>query len=350
MQKYKQSPFLTLRFSNDGSCLIDNTFYKTTIEFASHVFRFIQACSPSKTMAELSELAESHNLSDEALDKLLKLKFLIEDGASYEELETRCHRWRELGWQAALDLHLATYNYPFVDYSTASAFDTDRARMIGYIEEAPPPSRFLNSTSYNEIPVTPVGDFPRVTYSSLLERGAPPQENLSLKDRFFLFCKASFSATGEKETGGVTTVRKTIPSGGARHPTEAYPIFFDDLIVPRGVYHFNVERNCLVKINDVDPVEGMRRVSYHQLPTEEGCFAVAYTSVVPRAMWRYRDPRSSRAIWSDLGHCVEGANTNASALGFIPLSEYPFRESALSELLGKSFLKEPVLHVTYFHA
>jgi SagB-type dehydrogenase family enzyme len=281
----------------------------------------------------------------------MELKFIVEaDCSRNEELEATRHRWSDLGWQSALDLHLATYNYPFVDYSTAAAFDTDRARMIGYIEEAPPPSRFLNSTSDNEIPVRVEAEFPHVTYAALLETGAPDQEALSLRDRFFLFCKASFAATGEKETGGVTTLRKTIPSGGARHPTEAYPIFFDDLIVPRGMYHFNVERNCLVQVNDLEPVEAMQRVSYHQLPTEEGAFAVAYTSVVPRAMWRYRDPRSSRAIWSDLGHCVEGANTNALALGFTPLSEYPFRESALSELLGKSFLKEPVLHVTYFQA
>ena len=350
MQRYKLSPFLTLRFVNDGTCLIDNTFDKTTVEFAPHIFRFMHACAPSKSFTELCELAERYGLSREDVGKLIELKILFEEGAPHEQVDATCVRWRDLGWQAALDLHLATYNYPFVDYSTASAFDTDRTRMVGYMEESPPPSRFLNSTSNNEIPVNAKPDYPCVTYSELVESGAYPQDHLSRRDRLFLFCQASFAATGEKETGGITTLRKTIPSGGARHPTEAYPIFFDDAIVPRGMYHFNVQRSRLVKINDLDPVEAMRRVSYHELPTNEGCFAVAYTSVVPRAMWRYRDPRSSRAIWSDLGHCVEGANTNALALGFTPLSEYPFRESVLSELLGKSFLKEPVLHVTYFQA
>ena len=48
----------------------------------------------------------------------------------------------------------------------------------------------------------------------------------------------------------------------------------------------------------------------------KACAAVVFTSLVERAMWRYRDPRSFRAILVDVGHAVMAYRHVARTLGF----------------------------------
>ena len=93
---------------------------------------------------------------------------------------------------------------------------------------------------------------------------------------------------------------KPIPSGGSRHPTEAFFSVEKSSFLPTGVYHFNVRENTLVRIS-AEPFSDLLPTAERD-PSATEVMAVLLGSMVERAMFRYRDPRSFRALLVDVGH------------------------------------------------
>src|SRR5262245_28607928 len=63
---------------------------------------------------------------------------LVESSADGEHpMISRYPQWEKAGWAAAADYVLATYDYPFVDYSDPLSAQEDGRRMRGYIAEEP---------------------------------------------------------------------------------------------------------------------------------------------------------------------------------------------------------------------
>lgn len=95
-------------------------------------------------------------------------------------------------------------------------------------------------------------------------------------------------------------IGKAVPSGGSRHPSELFIQVHQSPSFPRGFYHFNVKANTLDKFC-TDQVEqeqmGTSSASPHLWRA-----TLHICSAVQRAMYRYRDPRSFRAILIDIGH------------------------------------------------
>ena len=73
--------------------------------------------------------------------------------------------------------------------------------------------------------------------------------------------------------------------------------------------------------------------------------ALVFTSVVERAMWRYRDPRSFRAILVDLGHAVMAYRHVARTLGFRTYAFQKMHDSEVAALVGVDRVRQPPLYV-----
>ena len=91
--------------------------------------------------------------------------------------------------------------------------------------------------------------------------------------------------------GNGTCVLKSIPSGGARHPTEVFLAAFDLDGIPAGVYHYEVERHRLERVRSGQQRDAFARATLdlfvkHETPPAG---ALVFTSLLERAMWRYRD-------------------------------------------------------------
>lgn len=208
--------------------------------------------------------------------------------------------------------HGATRSYPFLDMGKREAFDEDAELMRDYLASDPYPP------VYTGLPH--LAQWPLVRADLALD-----QEQATVPDQLSLLLDGTFGERTRRaaaDDGGVLQLEvtfKAIPSGGARHPTEALLYLRADGF-PAGLYHFNVADRTLDQLT-VQPSEALLSGACPGLDglLARPCEAVAVVMLacdVRRAMWRYRDPRSFRAVVVDAGHAVQHLAELASWLGW----------------------------------
>ena len=137
---------------------------------------------------------------------------------------------------------------------------------------------------------------------------------------------------------------KTSPSGGARHPIEAYVVARDVRGLKPGVYHYAADRHALSRLRG--PVAPARLRAY--LPGG-GYFAAAsalvfFTAVFERQIWRYRYSRAYRASLIEAGHVCQTFLLAATSLGLAPFSLIALADSVIEKDLGIDGIGESVLY------
>lgn len=189
----------------------------------------------------------------------------------------------------------ATVDHPFLDMSEgAKARRVDAEIMKAYLGKEDPPSPYL------DIRYTDDG----VTLPSPTDIGTDELFNRS-DYRFALILGSGLARTRvQPEYDDNTTgyrqqhlIGKAVPSGGSRHPTEAFVEIHHAPEIRAGIYHFSTRYNSLFPVtlrSENEPVNRDRGEAWSA--------TLHLCSYVPRAMYRYRDPRSARAIFVDVGH------------------------------------------------
>ncbi|GIW68508.1 MAG: hypothetical protein KatS3mg100_002 [Candidatus Parcubacteria bacterium] len=243
-------------------------------------------------------------------------------------------QWKSYGWDAAFLYHFATRDSPFVDASKWDRYKKeDNERMRQYAQKTPPPPPYTQiAHTILSHPISyDLSD--RVssdeTAKNLRERGSKREQILfSLNFCFGQKGRRLFPPQGY-------TLKKTIPSGGARHPTEAFVVSFQDSFLPEGVYHYNVQRNSLDLYRSGNFLEYVCRATYDlcsKFPQPPFGMLIL-VSEVERAMWRYRDDRSFRAILIDAGVAMMMFRILSQYFSVRSYSYQKFCDSSITELL-----------------
>lgn len=181
---------------------------------------------------------------------------------------------------------LASYNYPFEDYFDPDWRDKEEKLLQHYDALwGPPPSMAKREGRFHKLPDAELSD---------LDQGSQASDLQWLSS----LLRYTFGPIGEIKTSRLICMRRTSPSGGARHPTEGAVLLPEPLgEIPAGAYVYDVERHGLVESpEDAASAEGLRGA---------GEFGVMIRTRVERAMWRYRDLRAWRPVLLDAGHIVE---------------------------------------------
>lgn len=323
---------------NRQHALVDDALLAVLAEFASWTDRG----------AAVEALGRRFGLDADAaaglVEDLLERQFLVTDDDPVVEREERLRGWAEDGWSDALELYRCLYDHPYWRHERARQYERDHQLTPEYLAEMPPPYRRHDGETVDLPAVGDPGSLPAV--ADVLGPGdgadaaaGPTRETLS---------RALFYAFGEvdrKQTAGDTAyLLKTSPSGGARHPTEAYLVAPEDGAVPAGVYHYAVEDHALVRLAGSVPAPLAERLGEASagLDAEVEWF-VFLAAVVERVMWRYRNPRAFRVVCHDAGHLVEtlGLVCRAQGLAARFVADVPGPEVAAA--LGVDPLAEPVL-------
>jgi hypothetical protein len=181
--------------------------------------------------------------------------------------------------------HLASYDYPFLDYADPDWREDEDQIIKSYMRmwPAPPPIDTYTGESFSLPP--------------------PSSESLNVGSGLSLEVLATvlhytFAPIGEIPTQAVTCIRRTSASGGARHPTECRVILPEGCgPLEAGVYLYDNGLHALVRET------GENLDSYGQYKDARVVFVLR--SKVERAMWRYRDLRALRPVLLDAGHIVE---------------------------------------------
>ncbi|AZC38728.1 hypothetical protein C4K22_4286 [Pseudomonas chlororaphis subsp. aurantiaca] len=193
--------------------------------------------------------------------------------------------------------HLATQNHPFLDMSPGlSALEADARIMAAYVREHDYPAVELSVESLKDVAVV-----------DAINLGIDELRN-SVFYQFSLILSGTFGARlhqpgyydGEHDYHQVELLRKSIPSGGARHPTECFVEIHRSPTLETGIYYFSPTKSVLQLLGGALPVSS----DAERIATSEADWVVRLVlcSAVRRSMFRYRDPRSFRALLVDTGH------------------------------------------------
>jgi SagB-type dehydrogenase family enzyme len=238
-----------------------------------------------------------------------------------QEINRRCEIWNQIGGTNAGIYHEATRDYPFVDMSRKDAFLADNARMKNYEESGTAPSVYQSFNAIQSVPLE------KVTANFASYIGGDARHKIKDLSLIFDFCFGERikleHAFDEQEFLQLESLRKAIPSGGGRHPTEVFITIFDQeqIGLPPGLYHYNVQGNKLDLLRGGELYEELHAVlgSIDQLDANGAGRPGAlmfFTSLCERAMWRYRDPRSWRAYLIDIGHVEFMCSQVCASLGY----------------------------------
>lgn len=292
-------------------------------------------------------------IADEArelVDQFIEYEFLIPKDSEVADVERRADSWRGAGWDEALDYYLYVRDLAFVpdvedveDVETWLTYDQQKMEEYAISDDIPPVYEEYEDAetiplpevdeeravhAFDETVVTPSGsDVPDVR---------PDREELS-EILYYPFGQTGMADFGHPQG---EKLLKTVPSGGARHPTEAYLAVLDVEAVPEGLYHYSVKEHGL---DVIDRGESARAAVDTVYDLEfSPSFVVFYSSVVGRSMWRYREPRTYRVLFHDVGHAVETLDMLATSHGRPAQFGFNFDEQA-STLLGLDQYEEPLL-------
>jgi SagB-type dehydrogenase family enzyme len=138
---------------------------------------------------------------------------------------------------------------------------------------------------------------------------------------------------------------KTSPSGGARHPIEAYVLAANvEGLAPRA-YHYDAATHELVDLRrSVSPTR-IQRLLGNQDYYRGAAAVVVMAAVVARSMWKYPRSRAYRAILADAGHLGQTFCLAATALNLAPFETMAFREADVERWLRIDGVNECAMYV-----
>jgi SagB-type dehydrogenase family enzyme len=137
---------------------------------------------------------------------------------------------------------------------------------------------------------------------------------------------------------------KTSPSGGARHPTEAYLFVRAVKGLAAGCYYYDPDAHALVLVK-----RGLSAAQLEAYLAGQSCYAnvpaiVVMTAVFPRMQWRYEFPRAYRVVLLDAGHLCQTFCLVATALGLAPFCTAALADTLVERDLGIDGVNESVIY------
>ncbi|EMC0275757.1 SagB/ThcOx family dehydrogenase [Staphylococcus pseudintermedius] len=303
--KYKISPLSYFTFESDGMELT-NSKSKKTIRIDNKLLELILHMKEAKSYNEIEKFVcenlkiEKYNL-EEFFNYLIKNKFLIKEG---DKIEKYYELWKSYGWINSLIYHTYTYDYPVLDYSTPASYVRDQKTMKKFINQEDEPS------IYKEVTGEKV-NLPKVrTHSSKnfyeifdVEKQLNTELDLQLLSDILFYTYGQISSLKFPVTQKL--IRRTSPSGGARHPSECYIAILNSGLLKKGIYHYSVKNHCLELIKEGDFKEYLYESCYGLNQFEkEAEIVFLHTSIFPRNWFRYREPKTYKVIYYDFGHIL----------------------------------------------
>ena len=256
--------------------------------------------------------------------------------------------------------HLSSSRVKWINYSNPSDVKRlDYDKMEEKVREEPIPPKFkkaANSTpTYDLAKVIPVGALGALRAGSeCFGRRRPDLATPLTLDHLNFIINLSLAQTDSvKMYATGEHVRKAVPSGGARHPTEAYVIVGDDVeSIEAGSYHYNVKAHRLDRLRIPRRVTDIAMRAAAIVPrarTKPVKAVIVHTCFFERSMFRYREARSYRVMNFDIGHVHANEILASKLLGLdfsecYSISEREIENALLIDPLMESAMSSFVLH------
>ena len=275
-----------------------------------------------------------------AVRALVRLSLLERSRAPRDAHADAFALWKE--WSpAASFLHFSTKDA----HAPIEPEDSLRElRQRARIEPMPPPAKsYPRARKFHLPPPQRSGEFPSV----LLARRTWRQfsgGSLSL-EKLATLLGLSFGVQSWLHVRGIGSVAlKTSPSGGARHPIEAYVLALRVNGLPSGLYHYAAATHVLELLRRGASSAQVVRYLNGQWWFGRVAVVVLMTAVFARTRWKYPAPRAYRIVLTDAGHICQTFCLVATWLGLAPFCTMALADSRIEAALRIDGVGESVLY------
>jgi putative peptide maturation dehydrogenase len=299
---------------------------------------------------------EADRLDADFVNDLAQQGLLLSDGDN-DRLKRLRERDESLS-AAAWDLHSELYHYMTqwsevtttapddeADIAQTRAFITENVARHGYPPPAFPPKR------QGQVVPMPGRAREGSLYEILMARrttrsfdGDVPM-TLEQLDAVLLYV---FGCHGYADSlGDLSCIKRTSPSGGCLHPTQAYLIVTHVSGVPSGIYQYCSEDHSLVLISELDAEQA--RETATSFATGQYYFGAAHVSFVLTARfyrnhWKYRrHHKAYTAILMDAAHLSQTLYLVSGELGLGAYVTIAINGRDIEERLGLDGISEGVI-------
>lgn len=254
--------------------------------------------------------------------------------------------WHRRGWADAAYFHRAVRNLEFlcgddegwnrqIDLVTSWVEDVDS----GSESPSPGPYRPLTEPDAKLVPLTKFMDAEeRTPVQDVLLRRRTCREfdNRELPlEGFSRLMGYACGKTGELDFGRLGMhLTKTSPSGGARHPIEAYVVVLGVASIAPGLYHYDVQHHAMRLLREGVFGQEVFELSHRQKGMRGASAVVFFTARWMRHIWKYRYARSYRMVHFDCAHMVQSFLIAATDLEFQSFLTPALRDSEVEHFLG----------------
>ena len=289
-----------------------------------------------------------------ALRRLLKAGLAIGSTRAHAAQRERDQRLRDAHWHP-----LAATLHAFTRWDDADAVrnmqdsQTETAAEMREVLGPPPPEADAVGDADSRIPLARVAgnDFDALLARRATCRNFDPARKLP-QELFAQLLQRVFAAQAEVRVGDDTAfLKKSSPSGGGLHPTEAYLVVQHVEGLAPGLYHYHATAHAL---EPLPAPELPLREFLMQAVAQQHWFADAHATVVlvprfDRTFWKYRrHMKGYRVVALEAGHLSQTLYLAATEAGLGAFITAAINEKPLEAALGLDPLREGALAVCGF--
>ena len=258
--------------------------------------------------------------AEELLNGFIETQLILQDGSHSEVVHHVKELWEKYGWRDAFDFHTATqeliFNPDYEDYCEAMN-GYSQAVQEGLDQKSPDAYK-----EYSDKVCVPLArtrkQIDTISFNDAIRLRQPFQPYSSDVISFEQFSELmEHTYCMRSETQGLLGLhmKRTSPSGGARHPIEAYIAVNDVQQIPCGLYHYSPKHHCLELLKEGNYRKEVGSLCFEKTAIKTAAATIFLTARWARHMWKYRYARSYRMVLFDTGHLIQTNVLTGCAIG-----------------------------------
>lgn len=337
--RYRRSPFL-VGYWRGTRLLVCNYASGRVGEIPSELWSALDACATWRSTDELGTLLRVSALRARHFVRVLTAHGFLQSSDDAPDARDGAMSALETWNPAAGFFHTVARQARFLSPAAATRLTQRRARE----RPMPAPVKRLRGAATTRLtPPSLTGEFPEVLLGRRTWRrfGTGPVAQVDLATTLAL--SVGVQKWVPTQLGRLPL--KTSPSGGARHPIEAYVCVRRVTGIRPGLYHYAADVHHLERIRGGDMTARLRAWMPQSGYFASAAFVVVLTAVLERQVWRYPYARAYRAALAEAGHVCQTFCLTATWRGLAPFCLMGLDDARIEEDLGIDGVRETVLYV-----
>ena len=138
---------------------------------------------------------------------------------------------------------------------------------------------------------------------------------------------------------------RTVPSAGALYPIETYIVVNNVADLPKGVYHYDIEKHSLEELRTGSIGERLSYAALEQNMCTKAPVVFIWTAIFERSKWKYGQ-RAYRYVYLDAGHIAQNLTLAATSFGLGSCQIGAFFDDEINQIIDIDGYEESVLYLS----